>query len=440
MLDTASHDVSPSPPSEPLGMSRDHRPFHGWWVAAAAFAATFGSVAFFNPILGVFAQPLQQAFGWSRSEIALGLSLGGMGGAAIAPFAGAAIDRWGGRWVIAIAASGMAICALLLSRMETLWQFLVFYTIARALSVGAMSPAGFISVANWFERRRSFVAGVVAVGPRLGMATFPLLITMVIGAAGDWRNGWIALALIAVTSGIPALIFIRRRPEDMGLLPDGDTSSDRTARAANSAVVIDFSLREAVHTRAYWLIGFSLGFLSFAAGAINFHQIPHLVDRGLSPITAALVVTVFSSTGALGGIVGGAVASRWTIRWTMVPCLLAMAGGILLLAGAHDVESAMAYAVCYGFFFGVVVSLMQVVYADYFGRQQLGVITGSFQPVQLAMNAAGPLIAGIWYDRTGSYTGSFFLFSLLFLLAALALVFAPYPPRPETLAVRDQVA
>ena len=417
-------------------VSPKRRVFHGWWVAGAAFAATWGSVAFFNPVLGVFAQPLEEAFGWSRSQIALVLSLGGLLGAAVAPAAGAAVDRWGSKWVITIAATGMSICALFLGRMEALWHLFLFYTIGRALAIGAMSPSGFIAVSNWFERRRSFVAGIVAIGPRVGMATFPLLVAVVIEATDNWRTGWYVLALISIVPAVPALLFIRRRPEDMGLLPDGDAApTDDEAAGQAAALGSDFTLRQALRTRSYWLIGFSVGFMAFAAGAINFHQIPHLVDRGLTRTVAALVVTVFSSIGALGAILGGTIATRLTIRWTMVPCLTAMAAAILLLVFVHDVTTAMIYAVVYGFFFGAAVSLMHVLYADYFGRRALGVISGSFQPVQLGMNAAGPLIAGIWYDRTGSYTGSFILFSVLFLAAALALVFARYPSRPDATPV-----
>lgn len=405
--------------------------FYGWWVVGAAFAATFGSVVFFNPVLGVFAQLLEDDFGWQRSQVALALSVGGLAAAAIAPFTGAAIDRWGGRWVIGGAAVGMALCALALSQMQVLWHLLLFFAIGRALSIGAMSPAGFVAAANWFIRRRPFVSGIVAVGPRVGMAIFPLIVALVIDATGTWRAGWVALALIALAVGVPALIFVRRRPEDVGLRPDGDPEPLDLDALPSAPPERDFTLREAVRTRGYWLIGFGVGLVMFCGGAINFHQIPHLIDQGLPRTQAALVVAVFSMMGALGSIIGGAVASRITMRWTMVPCLGGMAIGVLLLLNVTTVQTAMVYAVFYGLFFGAQVAMDQVVYAEYFGRRAVGMIRGSFQPVQLLMNAAGPFAAGLWYDQTGSYAGPFTLFAVLFLVAAAAIAMASYPTQPD---------
>lgn len=395
----------------------------------AAVSATFGSVVFFNPVLGVFAQLLEDEFGWQRSEIAAAISLGGLGAAMAAPATGAVLDRWGGRWVIVGASLGMAACALVLSQMSALWHLLLFYGIGRALAVGAMSPAGVVAISNWFIRRRSMVSGLVAVGPRIGMATFPVVVALVIDATGTWRAGWIALAIIAVCVSLPSLLFMRRRPEDMGLLPDGDAAPDDTDGLPR-ALELDFTLHEAVRTRAYWMVGLGLSFVMFCGGAVNFHQIPHLVDQGLPRTQAALVVTVFSGTGAVGAILGGMLASRISVRWTMVVSLAGMSLGIVLLLNAASLGAGILYGVSYGLFFGAQIAMEQVVYADFFGRLSLGKIRGSFQPVLLAVNAAGPFLVGVWYDQTGSYAAAFGSFSVMFALASLSMAFARYPARP----------
>ena len=406
--------------------------FYGWLVVGAAFFATFGSVTFFNPVLGVFSQLLEEEFGWSRADVAGALTLAGILAGLGAPFAGMAIDRWGGRWVIVGSAVVMAVCAVLLSQMTTLWHLLALFALGRAVSVGVMSPAGFVATSNWFIRRRPFVAGIVAVGPRIGMATFPLIVALVIQLSGTWRAGWIALAVIVILTTLPTLFFMRRRPEDMGLLPDGDTEVSRAAGGAGAAPVeIDFTLREALRTRAYWLVGIAVGLIVFCGGAINFHQIPHLIDQGLPRTQAALIVTVFSGFGAVGAIVGGTLAQRFTMRWTMVVALVGMSGSILLLLVATSFVSALMYAVAYGSFFGVVVSFMQVVHADYFGRKSMGTIHGSIQPFQMGMNAAGPFLVGLWYDQTGSYSAAFVAFGIIFATAAVGLAFASYPKPPQ---------
>ncbi|MDA1011006.1 MAG: MFS transporter [Chloroflexi bacterium] len=415
--------------------------FYGWLVVAAAFFATFGSVTFFNPVLGVFSQLLEEEFGWKRADVAGALTLAGILAGLGAPFAGIATDRWGGRWVIVGSAVVMAVCALTLSQMSALWHLLVFFAIGRAVSVGAMSPAGFVATSNWFIRRRPFVAGIVAVGPRIGMATFPLVVALVIQVFGTWRAGWVALAVIVILTALPALVFMRRRPEDMGLLPDGDAQPvDLAPGAPAVSAEIDFTLREALRTRAYWFVGVAVGLVVFCGGAINFHQIPHLIDQGLPRTQAALIVTVFSGFGALGAVVGGMLAQRFTMRWTMVVALAGMSGSILLLLVATSFTSALMYAVAYGSFFGVVVSFMQVVHADYFGRRSMGTIHGSIQPFQMGMNAAGPFLVGLWYDQTGSYSAAFVAFSIIFAAAAVGMALASYPQPPLRAATGDEVS
>ena len=406
------------------------RVFYGWWVVGASFAAAFGSVVFFNPVLGVFVTPLADEFGWDRAQLSLAITLGSAAAAVSAPAVGWIVDRRGARAVVPRATVGMVVCLLALARMHALWQLLLFYSIGRALSQQAVNIAAFTAVSNWFIRRRAIVVSIVGVAPRLGLGLLPLLVVVMIDAAGTWRAGWLALAAVAAVVGVvPPLLFMHRRPEDRGLRPDGDPPPEIGGDDLPLSADLDFSLREAVRTRSYWLLGIGIALIMFCGGAINFHQIPHLEQQGLARTAAALVVTVFSIAGALGGLLGGAFATRVTVRWTMVASLCGMAVGVLLLAMASGLTSALLYAVTYGLFFGSSVTLMQVVYADYFGRRALGVIRGSAQPVQLGFNAAGPLATGLWFNRTGSYDAAFALFALLFLAAAVAVAFSPRPGR-----------
>jgi len=394
--------------------------YRGWLVVGVASAAAFGSVVFFNPVLGAFVTPLEEEFG-------------GFAAAFAAPAVGWLLDRTGARLVIPPAAGLMVLALLALALMDSLWQLLLFYSVGRALAVGAVSAAAYVAVANWFVRRRAFAVSMVAIGTRIAMALFPLLVATVITLAdGNWRVAWVVLAgIILVVGVVPPLLFLHRRPEDLGLLPDGDLAPDPTAEALPVAPVDDdFTLREALRTRAYWLIGLGVALVMFCGGAVNFHQIPHLEDQGLTRTQAAFTVTVFSTLGAIGGLIGGAVATRATVRWTLVGSLIGQAFGILLLINASGVAGAMVYAVTYGVFFGSVVTMEQVVYADYFGRRSLGVIRGSFQPVQMTFNAVGPFAVGLWYERTGSYGAAFAAFAGLFLLAALAMALSAYPRRP----------
>ena len=410
--------------SLPPGRSRL---FYGWVIVTVSGIVAFTSTAFFNPVLSVFFGPLSDQFGWTRGEMSLAVTIGSAVAAFASPGIGWTLDRWGGRWVMTASALAMGGCLFALSGMTALWQYYVFYSIGRALAQGVINASVFISVANWFVRRRPFAVALVSTGQRAGLATLPLLAALVIGS-GDWRTGFTVLAVIVLAVGVlPPLLLMKRRPEDVGLLPDGDAAPSEDDDALSAAADVSWSLRDAVRTRAYWLIGFAIGLLMFCAGSVNLHQIPHMVGNGLSTAEAAGIVAIFSIVAAGGGLLGGAIATRLSTQRTIALSLLGQAGGVVLLMAVDDLPSALVYAVAYGLCFGTTVTLSQVIYADYFGRLSLGVIRGSFQPVQLAFNAAGPWLGGYWFDQTGSYTSVFTLFAVLFVLASMFVALATVP-------------
>jgi sugar phosphate permease len=170
--------------------------------------------------------------------------------------------------------------------------------------------------------------------------------------------------------------------------------------------------------------------MSLAGGAVNLHQIPHLVDRGLSADTAALVITLVAIFGGMGVLLEGVLDTKYGARWTMITGLLGSAAGLVILLLVHSVAMALAFAVVNGLFFGLLVASQQVVFADYFGREALGAIRGSATPLQLGTNAFGPLVAGAAFDLTGSYSAAFIPLVFAYIVAALALVIARRPTPP----------
>lgn len=405
--------------------------FYGWTIVGVAFLATFGHVGYLNSVLGIFQPALHEEFGWSRAEVAGALTLGSLAGGLLSPVFGVVLDRYGARWMIAGPAVLLAVGCLLLAELRELWQFYLLFAAGRALAISAMMAAAVVAVSNWFIRRRPLAIAIGTLGMRAGNATVPLILAIVIAARG-WPDGFRLLAVVFLLFGIvPSLLLMRRRPEDMGLHPDGDPPPTPAQRRAAALLDPAWTLGAAVRTRAYWLVGIAFALAIFGNGAINFHQIPHLVDRGLSTTSAALILTVMSIAGAAAGLTSGVIATRFGARWTMVGALIFQSSGVLLLLAVDSFGMALVYAVWYGLFFGVVVTQLQVIYAEYFGRLQLGLIRGSFQPVALSFNAAGPLVLGVWFDRAGGYEGPFALIIAFFLTAAVALAAASYPTPPE---------
>ena len=364
------------------------------------------------------------------SEIALAITIGSIGAAILAPITGIALDKWGGRWVIAGSSIIMFFCLLFLASLNHLWQLYIFYAIGRSLTFG-MTSGAYIAVNNWFIKKRGLTVGIVAAGTRVAMGTIPILLALIISLTGSWRIGWVSLAVLVVFLGIfPSLLFIRKRPEDMGLLPDGLSSKDEFKKDNEEfSLEKDFSVKQALSTRAFWFIGLGVGLGLFGQGSVNFLQIPHLIDRGLSLTQSTVVVSVFSITASVGGILAGVLSSKIRMRWVQAFSMLGMSFGIFLLINANTFLDGVIYGLVYGTFFGSNFTMLQSIYADYFGRREIGAIQGWSRPVQLSMNALGPFLGGLWYDQTSSFTDPFTLYAGLFIVAAISFGLAQYPKR-----------
>lgn len=403
--------------------------FLGWTVVFAAVLIAFSEVAFFNPVLGVFIPQVEKEFGWSRTEISLGVTIGSLSTAVFAPFFGPLIDRYGGRPFVVGGGLLMAVALVAFSLMDAKWQFYIIYGLGRGTAAGLIGLAAGVTVSKWFVRRRGFAVGVMSVGSRAGVAVLPISVQLIIQASA-WRTAALSLAGVVIVCGVlPALLWLHARPERFGLQPDGNEPLPPVPASAPRPPPreVSWTRRDALHTRAFWFIAVALGLSAWASGGINLHQIPHLIDRGLSPESAALIVSLLAIFSGLGAFFEGVLDATIGSRWTLVVGLVGSASGVLILININSVAMGMAFAVIYGTAFGLMLTSGQIVFAEYFGRKALGAIRGSAAPVQMGLNAIGPLVTGAAYDLTGSYTAAFIPFTGAYLIAAAGMALARKP-------------
>jgi OFA family oxalate/formate antiporter-like MFS transporter len=419
-------NLQESPPA--AGEARPRRFFLGWTVVLVAALAAFGEVAFYNPVLGVFIPEFEKDFGWSRTEISSAVTLGSLLGAFVATMAGPLIDRYGGKVFVSGGSLLMAIGLVALSQMQTEWQFFIIYAVGRAAASGLIGLAGGVTVSKWFIQRRGFAVGVTNLGTRFGFMLLPIGVQLVIDAA-DWRTAALTLAGVVTTVGIfPALWWMHPRPERFGLEPDGVIRVEPGARP--SAREVNWLRREAMRTRAFWLLTIAVSLQNFAGGAINLHQIAHMVDRGLTPASAAAILSLVAAFAAAGALLEGFLDERIGPRRTMTVGLCGSALGMGVLLSVNGIAIAIVYAAIYGISSGLMITSSQLVFANYFGRESLGAIRGAVAPIQMGLNALGPIIAGVAHDQTGSYLAAFVPFACAYLVAAGALTIARRPVHP----------
>jgi MFS family permease len=237
---------------------------------------------------------------------------------------------------------------------------------------------------------------------------------------------------------VPVCLFLVRRPEDVGLLPDG--RPPKAADAGEQAVGTTpgstraepvFSRAEAMRTPAFWLLSlYTIAIFPVQAG-VSLHQAPHLIERGLAPATAASIVSVFSLSAGLGGIAFGLAGRRLGVGAGLALSAVLTAAGTLLMLDIGAPPQGYVAAGCFGIGLGGVFTILPLAWADYFGRNSFGAIRGAALTMQVTAQAAGPLLSGYLRDVTGDYTVSLTCFAALSCLGVLLALLARAPRRQE---------
>jgi MFS family permease len=417
--------------------------YYGWVVVAVAFV-TMGIGVNTRTAFSLLFPPILAEFGWERAATAGAFSVGFVVATAYVPFMGLAMDRFGPRLVIPvgvlICSAGLAL-ATLISRP---WHL--------HLTLGALVGGGSIFLTyighslflpHWFVRRRGLAIGIAFAGVGVGsMLLFPWLQRMIEGAG--WRAACWALALILVVVLLPLnLVFQRRRPEDLGLAPDGDSGGAARRAGADNIIdrawaSVDWTLGRAIRTARFWWLFVGFFCALFAWYMVQVHQTKYLLEFGFDSTRAAFalgLVGLFSIAGQIGlGHFSDRVGREWA--WTIgglgfIGCYLA-----LLALPAHPTP-AMLYAmvasqglVGYG-----LASVFGAIPAEIFQGRHYGTIFGTLNLGGNAGAACGPWVAGAVYDWTGSYTGAFWI-AIVATLVSIAAIWLASPGRVRAVAGR----
>src|SRR5262249_30634960 len=243
---------------------------------------------------------------------------------------------------------------------------------------------------NWFVSRRAMATSIATLAQLSGLVAMPILAQLAM-RGGGWRNGWIVIGATLLIAGfVPVWLLLARRPEDVGLVPD------RVQPAAHRlAPEPRFSRAEAMRTRAFWLLSLYTVLVYPVQAGVSLHQAPHLIERGLSPIVAATVISFFSAMSAVASFGVGFVPRRWPVRYSMLVSAALLAAGSFGLIGVASAEDAYLAAGLFGLGLGGIMTLVPMAWADYFGRQSYGAIRGVALSLQVLAQAAGPLLSGI---------------------------------------------
>jgi cyanate permease len=242
----------------------------------------------------------------------------------------------------------------------------------------------------------------------------------------------VALGAVTLIVGLlPAWLFLARRPEDLGLLPDGARPAAATAETSGAAATVmeaRFSREQAVRTPAFWLLMLYTALVYPVQAGVGLHQAPHLIERGIAPTSAALIVGAFSLMSGVAAMACGFLPRRLQIRYPLAITGGMLALGALIMAGVTSPAAGYLAAGLFGFGIGGVLTLLPIAWADYFGRANFGAIRGFALSTQVLAQATGPLLSGALRDLTGDYQLALQSFAGLAVLS-VASALAARPPR-----------
>ncbi|HTS42597.1 MAG TPA: MFS transporter [Xanthobacteraceae bacterium] len=402
--------------------------YYGWIVLACLCCAGFARQGPAVATLSIFVEPLTRDFGWSRTAVSGAVSLGGLLAALISPLIGPLLDRRGSRLVLCVAVLVNGIALLLLSLTPSLLFFYLLFCIARMNWAGPFDLGIYGALNNWFLARRTVAASIATLAQMLGLMAMPLIAQFAISHDG-WRAGWIVLGAVTLIVGfVPVCLFMVRRPEDMGLQPDqAGPAIPSPGATAPPLAEPRFSRRQAIRTSGFWLLMLYTVMVYPVQAGVSLHQAPHLVERGLEPTTAALIVSCFSLMSGLATIACGLLPRLLPIRFPLALSGMLLTVGTSLMPGIDSAADGYLAAGLFGVGIGGVLTLVPVAWADYFGRANYGAIRGIALSVQVLAQAAGPLLSGALYDLTGTYTVSLHCFTALSVLSILAALAARQP-------------
>ncbi len=362
--------------------------------AGVAVAATTGNLigitASILATFGVFLVPIATDFGWPRASVSGVLGLVAVVNAVLYPFVGRAMDRFGSRRILISGNVVLAASIALLSR--STGSMVQFYLLFALIGVGG-SLAGSAMfckvVSNWFDARRGLMLGVTAgVGNGVGATVMPIVAGLLVTAYG-WRSAYVGIAAIVLLVGFPILFLLLR---------------DAPPRVEAKEIVLEgLSLREAAHTRAFWLMLIAIAAGAGGMTAVFTHVVPMLTDHGFGLGAATGVVATFALVTAAWQIVTGGLLDKLRTPRLIVPMYGAAIIGLLLLEFGHGTASAMVAGALLGVGMGAEYGALPYFISRYFGLRHYGSIVGALYSVVILAQGITPGLMDMSFDRTGSY-------------------------------------
>jgi MFS family permease len=389
-----------------------------WWISIGSFFALIvvnGSISVFS--FGVFIKPLEAEFGWDRGSISAGVALCALCSAISLPVAGGLMDKYGVRPVMltSIVLFAANIAAIALS--NALAVFILLVALSGITGVG-QGPVGYVkSISSFFDKRRGIAIGLAVSGTGVGTALLPQYAQWLITTMG-WRAAYVGLAVVLVVVAAPAVLLFIREPASSPM------ARARQTQAGLGVALPGLSVREAIASRSFWLLGLGFVLAAMAVNGMVVHVVSLLSDRGWPADAAARIMIWAGLASVAGRLIAGYLLDRLFAPYVaLLSFLVGLAGLYLLASDASPVLGVIGV----GLTTGAEIDIIAYMTSRYFGLRQFGQLYGYLFGLFLVGTGAGPALMGAVHTRLQSYDMAFLAFGVMLAIAACVMLFlGPY--------------
>jgi MFS transporter, OFA family, oxalate/formate antiporter len=410
-------------------MEAKHRKvFYGWWIVGAGFliAVFIGGFIYYG-FTAVF-EPIASDFGWSYAQVSFAASLRGLEMGLLAPIVGLLMDRWGPRKLVFAGVAVIGLGLLLLSRINSL---ATFYGAFILIAMGVSTCVGVVPIAtvgNWFERKVTIATGILVSGASIGGLMVPLTTRLI--DMFEWRTAMAILGFVAWGILLPLSLVFRHKPEQHGYLPDGalhrkpSTGKSRSLAQGNEFTI---GVRQLLKTSPFWHL--AMGFMChmLVMNAVVTHIMPYLSSIGLARSLSSVVAMIIPSASIVGRLSFGWLGDRFDRRRVAALGFVLASLGLLFFGYVDTGETWMLALslVLVGLGWGGPVPMMPALLREYFGRARLATVLGVVMGASALGSMVGPPLAGLAFDRLGSYEVAWFAFAGLVIAGMISLLTTP---------------
>lgn len=397
--------------------------FYGWAMVAVASLGIFVSGPGQSHTFSVFVGPISEDLGISAASIATAYGAATLVAAFLLPQTGRLVDRFGVRKAMLVITGLLGIACLMFGAAANVLWLAVGFAALRFFGQGSLMLGSANLVSQWFSKSRGFAMGLMALGFGISMAMHPPLGQWLIEAFG-WRQAWVILGILTWLLFLPPLLLlVFDKPEEIGLLPDGEK---RTAAAdgtgGEAAEIPGLTLGEALRTIAFYVVSTGWFAIAMLVTTLHFWQVTVMTRQGVDAAVAAQVFMISAVAMACAMPLVGRAFDRFRTRYVFAAGLTVTGLSLIGVTMVSDAMSAAGYAVLFGINNAFSMTMFGYLWPRYFGRRHLGSIQGTGQMIGVVGASLGPFPVGWAIDAFGDPTWTIrFLAALPFAAAVVAV-------------------